>query len=246
MLVRLPLEGTFNTRDLGGHPTATGEVTAFRAFIRSDDVANISKKDLNFLQKYGVTSVLDLRSEEERQRVPNPFQTLASFQYVHQSILPLGKNSNRSLELFVSSLYEKNREPLAEMYVLMLKESKEVIRNIFTWFSEQEGAVLFHCTAGKDRTGIISMLLLGLVEVSRSDILANYSVTHIYNRDNPEEKMLQLPFEVPASFLQSKPSYILEAYEYLLENYGSVKGYLKDIGVDHETQEVVRYKLLGK
>lgn len=244
MYIRLPLKQAYNVRDLGGYATKTGKVTAFRQFIRSDDVANLSKEDITFLKDYGVTAILDLRSEMELMRAPNPFCDDNSFHYLHKSLFSFKTDEAITIDTIKEMLQDEKRNLLGEMYIHMLEESKEEIRTIFNWFSEQKGCVLFHCTAGKDRTGIIAMLLLGLAGVNKADIIVNYTVTHIYNSENPNEKMINLPIEVPNHLLESQPQFMLKAYKFLINKYESIETYLHSIGIEKAVLDKVKEKLI--
>src|SRR5699024_5014624 len=135
--IRLPLNQAYNARDLGGYATKTGKVTAFRQFIRSDDVANLSKEDITFLKDYGVTAILDLRSEMELMHAPNPFRDDKSFRYLHKSLFSFKTNEVITIDTIKEILQDENRNLLGEMYIHMLEESKEEIKTIFNWRSEE-------------------------------------------------------------------------------------------------------------
>lgn len=107
--------------------------------------------------------------------------------------------------------------------------------------SQDNGISLFHCQEGKDRTGIISMILLGLANVSRSDIIADYEISSAYlgyvERYDENE-----PYSV---FRITSPYNMKEAYEYLIRKYESFEAYLAYAGVDKEIIEKLKGKLLS-
>lgn len=240
---RLPLEKAYNVRELGGYATNHGKVTAFRRFLRSDDITKLSRKDVELLREYGVRSIIDLRSERELQRAPNPFANKAGFTYLHQSLLPLESSMFQSLDSLEDLLSERDAI-LVDLYIYMLERSKNEIKAIFNWIARQNGCILFHCTAGKDRTGLLAMLLLGLVGVDEVDIVANYAVSEIYLAANPDVKMMNLPIDIPKDLLDSKPSYIKEAYQYVQKEYQSVENYLSSIGVESNVIKAIRDRLV--
>lgn len=241
--VRLPLKKAYNVRELGGYPTIDGKVTVSQKFLRGDDLTELTEADITFLLEYGVTSVLDLRSDIELEHAPNPLANHSSIYYLHKSLLDVGASSD-SFEDFGELIEAEHEDILANMYIHILKESQKEIKEIFNWFADQEGCVLFHCTAGKDRTGVIAMLLLGLAGVSEEDIIANYMVTQIYNKANPEETMMNLPIELPKELLESKPEFMIKAYHYLVEKYENVENYFLQIGIDKVILDTIKEKFV--
>ena len=104
-----------------------------------------------------------------------------------------------------------------------------------------DGCLLFHCQAGKDRTGVLAMILMGLAGVSKEDIVANYEVTHTYLKENVklrlEDGLEELEF--------SKPQWIEKAYDHIIEHYGSFKVYLMAVGLTKKEIKKIRRKLAG-
>ena len=111
------------------------------------------------------------------------------------------------------------------------------MKEIFEILAKAEGACLFHCTAGKDRTGLVAMLILGLSGVSRKDIVANYEVTYTY--------VPVVVGEVPnLKLAYSLPEYINTAIEYIEENNGTYEEYLLSCDISKEVLNKVRSKYL--
>ena len=104
-----------------------------------------------------------------------------------------------------------------------------------------DGCLLFHCQAGKDRTGVLAMILMGLAGVSKEDIVANYEVTHTYLKENVklrlEDGLEELEF--------SKPQWIEKAYDHIIEHYGSFKVYLMAVGLTKKEIKKIKGKLAG-
>lgn len=241
---RIPLEGVYNLRDLGGYSTSSGKRTAFQRFLRSDDLSAIRDEDKEVLLDYGLRAVLDLRSPLELERSPNPFAEEDDVLYKHISLLGELVPSTETLNEYKDFLMQPAEELLPKMYIHMLEENKAGIREVFDWLSEQETGVLFHCTAGKDRTGVIAMLLLGLAGVCKEDIVANYMVTEVYNAKNPAERTMDLPIELPEDLLQSRPEFIAKAYDFLLDQYGGIIPYLRSTEVEEGSLEALRKNLV--
>jgi len=241
---RLPLETTFNTRELGGIVTQTGNVTSYKQFLRSDDVANISEKDIQNLYDYGVRTVIDLRSAEEMNTTGH---VLIEDERIDLHHLPLYMgNVTEIMEILES---QKGATTFLQEYYLQILAEKNSLADVLRVILEaQEGGVLFHCKVGKDRTGVVAMILLGLADVAQVDIAANYEVTHNYIMQNPtvRAEAQQYPIDV----FYSKAEYIQTAMDYITENYGSVKEYVRALGFTDEeiatlTARVVDEKVLA-
>lgn len=169
-IIRLPLDGSDNVRDLGGYVGEDNQVGKFGVFIRSNELCYLTEKDNKFLKEYGITSIIDLRSIESSNEKPDNIDKNI-FNYYNIPLLTDKFNENLSLE--------KENFKMGEGYKLIL-ENKIAIKEIFEVLDRSDGGCLFHCTAGKDRTGLVSMLILGLCGVCKKDIIANYEVTFTY------------------------------------------------------------------
>lgn len=236
--VRLPLEGVLNCRELGGYPTSNGEQTAWHTFLRSSELSQLSPKDTHFIKSYGIHTIIDLRAEEELVYSPNPLATHADFTYEHHPLLT-GELNN---PMFANPTFQ-----MGDMYVDLLENSPG-IAPVMQTIARSEKGVLFHCSAGKDRTGIIAMLLLSLVGVSREDIVSNYEVTYTHIRPMFDVKIEGAPFDMDKmnpEFLYSKPASIEKAIEHLQKNYGDAASYLKTKGLTSTEIEQIQCLLTG-
>lgn len=231
--IRLPLEGAPNVRELGGYPTLDGKVTKHKVFIRGSRLTDLTSKDNNFLKDYGVTDIIDLRGKPELQTTfisdDNLTEGYFNFHYV-----PLA-NIEGNAEM------DKNENiPNADLgycYFLMCK-NKEKVKEFFDVLVNAKGAVLYHCTAGKDRTGIVSALILGLCNVDYRDIVSNYEVTNTYVNDEPF--MAHYTDEVKQSRTWTMKTFI----KLLLEEYGSFENYLLSCDISKEDLDIIKNKFL--
>lgn len=241
--VRLPLKNAYNVRDLGGYPCGGGMATKWRSFLRADGLSELDSGDMEFLLDYGLTAVIDLRSENETLAQVNPFSKKDGVSYINIPLI-----SDKIAD--VTRLRDEEirlRDPdkmLGEFYLELLMHSKPAIKEIFEFIAGQDkGCIMFHCSAGKDRTGIVAMLLLGLAGASREDLTTNYEVSYIYTRQNPVFQLIADKHH-PA-LLQSKPENIEACIDHVVDNYGSFYDYLLSAGLSPETLDGVRDKLLG-
>jgi protein-tyrosine phosphatase len=144
---------------------------------------------------------------------------------------------------FSTKDYNEFPSTMAELYCSLLAKSQESFRRVFEVFAEERfERCLFHCTAGKDRTGVTAMLLLGLAGVCEEQIVADYTLT--------DELLTGTWLSKPS---HGVPNYILLAAEenmsftlgFLRDTYGTASDYLAEIGVSTREQERIIKKLLG-
>jgi protein-tyrosine phosphatase len=229
--VRLPLKKAYNVRDLGGYAGTGKKQTRFHAFLRTDDLSETTKEDQEFLKAYGVTAALDLRSKDEAENYPNPFREDPEVNYINIPFITEDIQDVRKLQEFGFHVPK---------FYIDLIELHEYVYQIMTFIAKQKGCVLFHCMAGKDRTGVTAMLLLGLAGVAKEDIVANYQVTRTYL-----ENYVDLHLREELKDLEySRPEWIAEAYDYLIETYGSFEDYLLAVGLSQKTIKKVKRHLI--
>lgn len=224
--VRLPLEGTSNTRDLGGYATKDGHSTKWHVFLRSDDLFDLTEKDKAFLASYGLKTVIDLRSKAEQAIRPSPYEQDPKVDFYNVSLF---ENANPKVMVTLPL------DILKSMYIEMMLVHQDEIKAVLTMMANAtEGTILFNCAAGKDRTGVIAMLLLGLVKVPNRDIVSNYEVSFT----NLKRSMFFSQRKDNISHLMySTNDYMEETLHYLKDHYGTIEYYLLSIGL---TQEIIQ------
>ena len=243
----LPLNGLVNARDLGGYATKSGGVTKFGRFIRHEVPVGLTESDLVLLKEYNVTDSIDLRSTKE---ATSRKSELASVPWIHYSNIAMDSRQAASgaamrIEEFVR---------WGEFYIRMTDKNDEWLRSVLTTMAEAPGAVMFNCTTGKDRTGIISALLLGLAGVSDEDIIADYCLSQVYMRSKYLELCKTLPpmmlsdgteweYDLDHPFFQTSPDNMAVLLNHLYKNYGNIEGFIKNCGISDEIIEKLRQKL---
>lgn len=163
----IPLDGFYNLRDGGDLPAAGGRVRAHR-LLRSDQPTHLDPKATDFFKSLPLTQVIDLRSEEEVKADP-PAWAQAGFHVDHIDML---SGSIKSMM--------NNIPSLATLYATMIDNDGKQLAEAVGAASDgvQDGAVVVHCTAGKDRTGVVIALCQELLGVPRDAIVGNYTATH--------------------------------------------------------------------
>ena len=241
----LPLEGAYNYRELGGYPCSRG-YTQFHRLMRSDGISQLSPQDLDRLYAYGLRTIVDLRFEQEAAMSPDAtlrdrrFCTL-SLPYVTGSMREMGADATTIRR--EDAMEAAPKMTLADIYVGLVQDH-DLTRQVLEAIAHAQGGVLFHCSAGKDRTGVIAMLLLMMAHVSQADVLANYQQTFYYLIQKPEIRARW--DEGWMEMLGSKVESILRPYQYILDCYGDIDGYLRAIGLSEEDQKAIEQKLMDK
>ena len=236
----LPVAGTYNVRDLGGYAAANGE-TRWRRFLRADGLHRLDEAGMAVLVGEGVTTVIDLRHADELAHQPNPFGSNPAVRY-----------HNVSLFDQLSPTPKPGGDLLLDLYKLALAERQAAIASVLTTIAEApQGVVLFHCTAGKDRTGIVALLLLALAGVEADVIVEDYAQTGRMIAPMVEEiiaKAVERGADVDAfrPLLASEPATMVATIAHLSEQYGSVEKYLKTIGLSDATIALLQHRLVGE
>jgi protein-tyrosine phosphatase len=164
----LTFPALLNARDLGGYPTVDGGQTRWRSLLRSDDLAQLTPVGVQALAEFGVETVLDLRWAEEIALNPSPIGAQApQIRYVHSSLLASTPAQWRELSRSCEKEHWK---------CVVLEQVRPQLATVLKVIaSAPAGPLLFHCVAGKDRTGIIAALMLTLAEVKPTAIAADYA-----------------------------------------------------------------------
>ena len=218
-----------NCRELGGYPLPAGHgrtpgsATLAHRFLRSGSTSALSRKEAHYLREYGVTRVVDLRSASECASSPDAFAAYPGVTYTNVPLFGVNLHDPKL------RLPGDTRDYLATGYLRML-DNHEAVHRIFSAFAEAapEECVLYHCAAGMDRTGITSMLLLGLCGVDRTSIVADYT----YSFTTREEADAYIYQGVAPSFttVDVLAKLMGHVYDGLLESYGSIEAYLLACG----------------
>lgn len=222
-LRRLDFPSLLNARDLGGCPTLDGRHTRSRSLVRADDLAQLSVEGLRVLGDFGLETVIDLRWPEEAARYPSPIP--GALPRVQYRLLPLlGASEDEWLRRSADSTKELwNRVALERVR----RELRTVLGAIA---AAGPGPLVFHCVAGKDRTGLIAALLLALADVVPEAIARDYAAS----TDCLREGYLRRYAEVdPARILAALhcPEEGVHNMLKFLADAGGVRAYLRDIGL---------------
>ena len=172
----LAWDGCLNVRDLGGHPTGDGGETRFGSLVRADSVGRLSESGWQALVAYGIRTVIDLRGDHEREDDP-PGELPVEVRHV-----PFMEASEAEWEEIAEQLEKLDELPVADAtrdaYLIFLERFKpNVGAAIRTVAEAPEGGVVVHCVGGKDRTGLLTALLLHVAGVPEAEIAADYALS---------------------------------------------------------------------
>lgn len=236
----LPLEGTLNTRDLGGLPLASGGRTRSGKLLRSDGPMGLTDADMELLLALPLTTVVDLRQDYELERDPS---RLAGRNDLHVLNIEVWGHVDASDDR------PADRYDITAFYLAALDHAGPAFARAVTVLAEAEGAALFHCTAGKDRTGLLAALVLETVGVDRDTVIADFALTH--DRIGPLRERLLAQAErngVARSDFQrllgATPDLIIPALDHLDARHGGAVAYLRRAGIGDGTFAALRAKLV--
>lgn len=237
---RLTVAGLSNCRDLGGF-ACDGGATKFGVFLRSEAPCGLSTEAIEQLKAYGLTESFDLRGETETLWRPSALEHVLPYRRI-----PLSGGA----ETFDKKNLPQGEFSWDKVYINRALQHGAWFRDAFTACAEAEGMVLFHCTTGKDRTGILTCCLLAAAGVSREDIAADYCLSEVYlQKMFAAMKDGSLTIREGASHFEPYVFHtpydaMLRFYDFLTETYGSVREYLLHIGVTEQSIDHLRQKFI--
>lgn len=248
------LKSIVNIRDFEGIVTADGKSLKRGRFIRSSALYGLSKEDRRILfDEYRVRTIIDLRTEAEVKEKPDSYPdgvTYINIPLIDEATAGITHEQRQNRDL--SAVPE-----MADLYRLVVtneksvKNFREIFRLILT--SYEKGAVLWHCSEGKDRCGLVSALFLFLLGVEREEITANYLLTNLYNKRRARKYYYlillykwnrQLAKKVRGMFL-ADVSFLDAALGAIDRKYGSMEKFLKnEVGItDAQREKLKRFYL---
>lgn len=241
----LKVTGGLNFRELGGYPTVDGHTVKWHKLVRTASLAGLTPADQQLLSDYGVVADVDFRSKQERQQAPDKVPAGAQYQFL--PVFPDGDQTDASaaredLERQFSQDPQAGYQHMLEVYrhLVTLSSAQAAYREFFKVLLANDGdqsAVLFHCTAGKDRTGIGAFLILSALGVDPQVIRQDYLATN----QNLKPKLDQMTRDAQdrgqsAAFIQNmtalgsvNPDYFDTALKIINTQYGGVQDYLHDV-----------------
>ncbi|MCX7864914.1 MAG: tyrosine-protein phosphatase [Novosphingobium sp.] len=249
----VPLEGGVNFRDMGGYRTVDGRRVKWRHLYRSGTMHRLTPADHAHLATRNIRTVIDLRSASEQAHEPNHWAMTSGTRYWSRCHEEVFGNIH---EMAASAL----ASPEAAMRVMeggyrhLPFQQAEAYAELFFRLAAGELPLVFHCTAGKDRTGGAAALVLAALGVPRETIIADFTMTEraidlekalLGARPNPKfAQLANLCAETRKVLIGARPAFINALLDAVIEQCGSLENYLADLGITHGDLGAIRSALL--
>lgn len=237
---RVIIPGLRNLRDIGGYETTDGKVTRWRVLLRSDKLFGLPSSSIILLKNYQVGRIIDLRYTPEVVGEPDAIAYDSNFSYLH---IPL-------YELSGATRLPEIPDSASDLYISVIDNCHSQIKSVINeLLLTSPHSTIVHCTAGKDRTGIIIALVLGVLQVPDEKIIEDYALTINYVSEILDELRLvarQNGWDLAwyERLLSCKPDNMRRMLNHVSECYGNAGEYLRVIGVSPAQLEFLRYRLL--
>ena len=227
----LPMQGGYNFRDLGGIRTTDGRCVKWGKLFRADELSRLTDTDLEYLSSIPLSTIVDFRFSEETTASPDKIPGSVK-EYYNYEIKP-GNISVSGLETMTT---EQADSVMIDIYTLLVSDPGCVkcFRDFFTLLQNDNNApLLFHCSAGKDRTGLATAFILTALGVDEATILEDYMLSNIYLKDKYAPIKEKMPRIAP--LFEVKPDFFNTAMEIINKNHGSLENFLvKELRIDME------------
>lgn len=228
---RYIFKNILNCRDIGGYPTPYG-VTKFGRFIRCGIVRTPENWEIEELNKLGIGTSIDLRGTYEAEETPLNLDRLVGADVYNLPLFEFNVATREGMNL-----------PLAQIYAEIAENQMQNIAKVLNTIAEaKDGVILYNCFFGKDRTGILTMLLLSIAESSKEDIIADYQQTYTYIKPYILTHS-DLLWDTDSTKHYSLPETMEELIERIEAKHGSILGYIKAAGVSEEAIKKIKKKL---
>ena len=222
------LETTQNTRELGGYVIRDCVATKRNSLWRSDVQNYPCEEDFALLKERGITTIIDLRGDKDIARKPSGFANVEGFTYINCPIIE-GSGVPESVE----------KVPVSYLAIAQA----EYMPKVFQAIANAKSGVMFNCTAGKDRTGVVSAILLLHAGVSDADIIENYVLTREYGRERLELVHKNFP-EVDMNIVTPQEWFMEEFLRLFRAKFGTTEKYFQKLGLADAEITKIRRKLV--
>jgi protein-tyrosine phosphatase len=252
------LTGQRNFRDLGGYRTADGRrQVRWGKLYRSGSLARLTDQDYAVLTPLGISTIVDFRTTAERAAEPTNWRA-GEPAVLFKSYSTKGEMALMAVLTAPNAKPADVRQAMIGFYQQMPEQYADQYSEIFHHLVSYQTPLLFHCTAGKDRTGLAAALILMSLGVSRADAVADYILTEKAGdfratgtgaapsaANDPYSAMRGTQTELMAPLLRADPAYLEAALDQIIKDYGSVQTFVhKRLGVSNAEVALLRARLL--
>ena len=240
----LPLIGASNFRDLGGYPITNGGFTSWGRLFRSDTLHELTEGDVAFLHEMGLKSIIDLRTATEVDRSGRGLLGAGATDYLHLSVIDEDGGEARGVPAPLD-------ESLANRYLWYLEVGRDALSRALSVIGDaSKHPLVFHCAAGKDRTGVLAALILDIAGVERQAIVDDYVLTAgsmeaILERLARNRAEGGIDYTIPASALTVEAATMEGFLDGVDQRYGGARQWALAAGVAYDTVEVLSTLLMS-
>lgn len=240
----IPLEAAHNVRDLGGYPSRFGGRVRWGRVYRADRLDALTESDIETITGLGLVAVYDLRTMAERTRFPDAIPS------IHVPVFADVGSATDDLAAIAD--HDDGVRFMTEVCANLIRQaSREIGAILFTLADADRTPMLFHCMAGKDRTGVVAALILEVLGVDRETVLDDFQLTERFVRPEAlapvidELRSRGLAPEAATGVLGAPRSMMAAVLDVLDDEFGGVEHYLTERGgVDRSAIEAIRRALL--
>lgn len=238
----LPLQGASNFRDLGGYPGQGGRPVRWRRLFRSDHLGALSEQDKGQLARLGLARTFDLRGE--RERAAHPYELPG----VHRHLLTIEPVIVQSMQAMADEgralTVSACEELMRDLYRRLVDEQAHRFAELLDHLVNDDTPAVFHCTAGKDRTGFAAALILLALGVPRAVVMSDYLLTNQHFRP-PALRWGGIAPDVLAVMWRVQQDFLEAALQRVDQAHGGVDSYLgKQLGVSPAARSALRARYL--
>jgi protein-tyrosine phosphatase len=242
------MEGAPNFRDLGGYVSNNGQQTAWGKVFRTQALALLSDRDVDKIRKMGVKTVIDFRDDDEVRKAPS---RLPEGVNIVRLPIDVGNNASDSVRkmaqslLFDSLLCDRFMEDANRRFVTEFTAQYKAFFDIL--LRKENYPVVFHCTAGKDRTGFAAAMLLCALDVGWDTVMEDYLLTNKYLKQQaPASQISEQALSALRLIWSVQPSWLNAAKNEIIQRYGSIDNYLqKELQIGKAEKERLKRYLLN-
>jgi protein-tyrosine phosphatase len=253
---RIGFSGAHNFRDLGGYRNSDGATVKWGLLYRADGLHHLSRRDVKALSRLGLARIIDFRAEFEQEKDPDRLPDDPKLKVVAIPIFDANSLLGKEVRERITAGKLDGLDPeglLHEAYLQFVSQFTPQYRAFFQEVLAAEGKpILFHCTAGKDRTGFAAALLLSVLGVPMETIRDDYLLTQVYGQKvlAPLYFYVRLvrgkrAMEMVQRFAAARASYLQAAFDAIDSTYGSFEAYVREgLGLSDADLKRLRDSLL--
>ena len=240
---KLSMDGSYNTRELGGYKTADGKSVKWGVLFRSDKLSDISLEDQKYLKNLGIQRIVDFRSKAEKTEDPDKIPDGVA--YIEMPIEVDGAMRTKIEAILKGEINRNVKDFLIEANEEFIKNYSHIYSKFLKDLAKEQKPTMFHCTAGKDRAGFAAAITLIAIGVSKEDAINDYMKTNEYTAERIDEMISKIElmslYQTDGEFLRPllgvEREYLEAAFKAAENEYGSIENYIRS-GLNISEKEI--------